>query len=230
MNRPRTSLAALREALAANVPAGRGDEDGVRRQWWAALATLQEDFLLPLRPLRGVWLAAPLPALYEPELLRDLRGWVWAPANLEPLQGLPSARLLPGTAGSDAEARALTGFERLPLEPADGSDPLLLLITPSLQVALCLDGPPRGRRLVVRFDPPGLSAALTLLDERLQRQRPEAARALRSCLQELGPLHNDGEVALHFWPRLAERLAAIAPASRSSPWCMAAAAARPRRR
>jgi signal transduction histidine kinase len=203
-----TSLAALRQGLAAGVPAGRGDEDGVRRQWWAALATLQEDFLLPLRPLRGLWLAAPLPALYEPELLRDLRGWVWAPAHLEQLQGPPPQRLLPGGAPGTPD---LSGFERLPLEPDDGSDPVLLLITPSLQVALCLDGAPRSRRLVVRFDPDGLSAALTLLDQRLQRQRPEAARALRSCLQELGPLHNDAEVALRFWPRLAERLAAIAP-------------------
>jgi hypothetical protein len=48
------------------VPAGRNDEDSVRRQWWAALATLQSEFLLPRRDESGIWLAAPLPALYEP--------------------------------------------------------------------------------------------------------------------------------------------------------------------
>ena len=54
-------LAALRRELAHGADPGRGDEDSVRRQWWAALATLQDDFLVPLGPQRGVWLAAPLP-------------------------------------------------------------------------------------------------------------------------------------------------------------------------
>ena len=42
------SFEALRRQLAHQMPTGRCDEDSVRRQWWAALATLQEDFLLPL--------------------------------------------------------------------------------------------------------------------------------------------------------------------------------------
>ena len=46
------SLEALRQLLAGGVPPGRGDEDSVRRQWWAALACLQEEFLLPLQPQR----------------------------------------------------------------------------------------------------------------------------------------------------------------------------------
>ena len=36
------SLEALRRRLAQGVSPGRGDEDSVRRQWWAALATIQE--------------------------------------------------------------------------------------------------------------------------------------------------------------------------------------------
>ena len=39
------SFEALRRQLAHQMPTGRCDEDSVRRQWWAALATLQEDFL-----------------------------------------------------------------------------------------------------------------------------------------------------------------------------------------
>ena len=58
------SLAVLRRGLAEGAPAGRGDEDSVRRQWWAALATLQEDLLGPASAGSGLWLAAPLPALY----------------------------------------------------------------------------------------------------------------------------------------------------------------------
>ena len=67
----------------------------VRRQWWAALATLQDDFLPPLQPLRGIWLASPLPALYEPELLKPLQGWVWAPPQIAG-DLTPPGPLLPG--------------------------------------------------------------------------------------------------------------------------------------
>ena len=63
------SLGDLRALLADGVPAGQGDEDSVRRQWWAALATVQADLLGASPPQPGVWLAAPLPALYEPTLL-----------------------------------------------------------------------------------------------------------------------------------------------------------------
>ncbi|MDA0963972.1 MAG: sensor histidine kinase, partial [Cyanobacteria bacterium] len=79
------SFEALRRQLAQQMPAGRCDEDSVRRQWWAALATLQEDFLLPLGAQPGVWLASPLPALYEPSLLQQFQGWVWAPSELKDL-------------------------------------------------------------------------------------------------------------------------------------------------
>jgi len=76
---PGTNLNCLRQLLAEGVPVGVGNEDSVRRQWWAALATLQDDLLLSQPSLEGIWLAAPLPALYEPGLLQQLQGWVWAP-------------------------------------------------------------------------------------------------------------------------------------------------------
>ncbi len=206
---PGDSLEALRRLLAEGVPAGRGDEDGGRRQWWAALATLQEDFLLPLQPLQGVWLAAPLPALYEPALLAQLQGWVWAPGELADL--LQPAPLLPGGPPAAGQRPGLVGFSRLPLEPVDGTDPLLLLITPRLQLALALAGPPGRRQLVARFDPPTLSAALGLVDARLQRCAPEQGQRLRQALQGLGPLQCEAGLAERFWPRLAERLASMAP-------------------
>ena len=205
------SLASLRTLLAAGVPPGRGDEDSVRRQWWAALATLQEDLLAPGPGAdRGLWLAAPLPALYEPRLLRRLQGWVWAPAGVEQLLPTGAPLLLPGRRERQGADDSF-GFQRLPLHPEDGTDPLLLLITPAVQVALALDGPPQARRLIVRFDAEVLAGALQLVLERLQEEQPEAAGAMAGALQALGPLDNAPELALQFWPRLAERLAAIAP-------------------
>ena len=217
------SLEQLRQLLAEGVPAGSSDDDSVRRQWWAALATLQDDFLLPLGAQQGVWLASPLPALHEPALLQQLQGWVWAPAELGDLLQAGSPLLPPGV--STAPARAAGGFQRLPLLEADGTDPLLLVLTPRLQVAMALLGDPGQRRLVVRFDPPTLSAALSLLDERLQHTDPEQGQRLRQAIQALGPLQSDEQLAQRFWPRLAERLAAMAPSLTLQPLVHRSAAA-----
>ena len=113
--------------------------------------------------------------------------------------------------GVNAGGVVTGGFQRLPLLEGDGTDPLLLVITPRLQVAMTLLGGPAQRRLVVRFDPPTLSAALSLLDERLQRSDQEQGQRLRQAIQALGPLQSDEQLAQRFWPRLAERLAAMAP-------------------
>ncbi|MFN9546813.1 MAG: sensor histidine kinase [Cyanobacteriota bacterium] len=205
------SFSSLRQRLSGGVPPGRCDDDCVRRLWWASLATLQEDLLLKdAAPLRGVWLATPLPALYEPTLLRDLSGWVWTPTGLADV--LPQAQpLLPVAKERGPGTAIVGGFQRLPLREEDGNDPLLVLITPRVQVAMLLDGPPLARRLVVRFEAAMLSQALESLAQRLRQDDPVAAARLRDRLQSLGPLHNDPDLGLRFWPLLAERLAAMAP-------------------
>jgi signal transduction histidine kinase len=215
---PPTSLATLRMLLCEGVPAGHSNDDAVRRQWWAALDTLQRDFLLTgdgdgASTPAGVWIAAPLPALYEPALLKQLQGWVWAPAELSALLP-PGGALLPG---QRTRTQLAGGFQRLALREDDGTDPLLVVITPEVQVALCLDGPAEARRLVVRFDPQALSAVLSLVDARLREEAGSEAERLRRSLQQLGPLRSDDQLARRFWPRLAERLAAMAPSMTLQP-------------
>ncbi|MEB3168402.1 MAG: histidine kinase dimerization/phospho-acceptor domain-containing protein [Synechococcaceae cyanobacterium] len=225
------TLAELRALLGQGVPPARGDEDSVRRQWWAALATLQED-LLSEPDQRGAWLAAPLPALYEPALLCSLSGWVWTPTPLDGLRSSVAPRLPQGCAAASIprespEALAAGGFQQLQLQPDDGTDPLLILITPQLQVALALDGPAAGRRLLARFDADVLSSVFGLVDRRLQQDDPEGATRLRRVLQELGPLHNDPCLALRFWPLLAQRLASMAASVTLQPLVAAARSPRP---
>lgn len=205
------NFTALSHQLSTGVPPGRCDEESVRRLWWASLATLQEDLLLKESiPLQGVWLASPLPALYEPALLQHLSGWVWIPAGLQGV--LPQTQpLLPIIGGPAPGEVPPAHCQRLPLRPEDGKDPLLVLITPRLQVAMLLDGPPLARRLVVRFEADVITAALEGLDRRLGQDDPASARKLRQRLHALGPLHNDPALGLRFWPLLAERLAAMAP-------------------
>ena len=211
MAEARVTLEDLRRELARGVPAGGSDDDSVRRQWWAALATLQEDLLgRGAGAPQGLWLAAPLPALYEPALLQGLQGWVWAPEEIGML--LPAPPLLSGRRDPDAAPESGPfSFHRLPLREDDGTDPLLLLITPKVQVGLALEGPAEARRLLVRFDPPVLSTGLQLLNRRLQEDAPAEAVRLRRYLQQLGPLDNDPGLAMRFWPLLAQRLAGMAP-------------------
>ncbi|NBO28195.1 MAG: sensor histidine kinase, partial [Synechococcaceae bacterium WB6_1A_059] len=193
-------LEELRQELAAPVPPGRGDEEGARRQWWAALAVLQDTLLEQPSP-HGLWLAAPLPALYEPTLLQRFQGWVWtppAPSGLRPE--------LPGK-GAGLNPK----IWQLALKEADGTDPLLVLITAKLQVALALFGEPQRRQLIVSFDHKLLAQLLQRLGARLGEDNPVAAIDLKQKLEKLGPLQNSARAAELFWPRLAERLAAAAP-------------------
>jgi signal transduction histidine kinase len=85
------------------------------------------------------------------------------------------------------------------------------VITPQLQVAMALHGDADRRQLLVRTDPTSLSAALALIDERLHRS---ARRGSAPAPGPAGP-GQSGErhrhLAARFWPRLAERLAAMAP-------------------
>ena len=202
-----TSFNDLRQLLGRGQAHGTCDETGVRRLWWAALETLQQELLSTGDP-GGLWLAAPLPALYEPELLRHLQGWVWAPESLDRLT--PGQTALPA-AGREASFEQGSHFQRLPLRDSDGQDPFLLVITPTLQLALALIGDPGQRQLLMRSDPQTLSDALTLLGHRLQQEHPLQAETLAENLAELGPLHSDDELQQRFWPRLAERLASTAP-------------------
>ena len=219
------SLHDVRSCLTAGVPPGHNDDDCVRRQWWAALATLQDDLLLPAADSRGIWLAAPLPALYEPPLLEHLQGWVWTPAPIEGLLGLQAPRLPGAGVAATHSTGADPGFQRLTLLTEDGTDPLLLVITPSVQVGLCLDGAAGERRLVVRFEPTVLSEALALIHQQLVMRESHQADQLRLGVEQLGSLRSDPELGQRFWPRLADRLASIAPSVTLQPVLQEAASA-----
>ena len=200
-----TSLLDLRQRLARDIRPGQCDEAGVRRLWWAALEVIQES-LMERRVQAGLWMAAPLPALYEPDLLHRLNGWVWAPENLESLSPLHAA--LPGSGRSSLKN---AGFCRLPLESRDGDDPLLLVITPELQLALAINGKPGERQLLMRCDAESLSDALRMVGERIEASETALADQLREQLTDLGPLRNDPDFDRCFWPRLAEKLTESAP-------------------
>lgn len=202
--------------MAEGVPEGKADDAHARRLWWGALEVLQQRLLGDNSSLEGVWIASPLPALYAPELLQRYRGWVWAPEALTLLNDLQGSTLLPSDlisapTGAAEEPLLSHRFQRMTLRAEDSQDPFLLVITNNLQVALALQGHEGQRRLLMRSEPSLLTGVLRLVEQRLKEDDPAQAEGLHQALSDLGPLQSSGDLALHFWPELAQRLASMAP-------------------
>ncbi len=199
--------------MADGVPLGRVDEQIARRLWWAALDTLQDQILLPMDLKKGLWLASPLPALYESRLLEKLDGWVWVPEELPLINTSKTGLLLPTSVRSihNKNIESISRFRRLPLREEDGYDPLLIIITQDVQIALALQGNPGERNLLMRSDPETLTDVLKILDQRLNLENPEKAREIRDSLADLGQLRSNDDIGKIFWPLIAARLAEMAP-------------------
>ncbi|ABX09630.1 sensor histidine kinase [Prochlorococcus marinus] len=204
------TISSIQQRMAEGVPSGRVDEQIVRRLWWAALDTLQDEILLPMNLSKGLWLAAPLPALYEPKLLERLDGWVWAPDELSSLH-YPNAALLPPSRTRSIHHDSTASFNRFPLREEDGHDPLLMIITPEVQVAIALQGKPGERNLLMRSDPETLKDLLKMLDLRLNNENSKQANHVREALAGLGQLRSNEDLSGIFWPLLASKMARIAP-------------------
>ncbi len=150
MSTPLVTIQALQQRMAKGVTVAACSESAVRRMWWAALDTLQSDILLPMNLSRGLWLSSPLPALYEPKLLNKFQGWVWAPKDLLNLT-YPSIGMLPPSQSLSMDLHTDSpDYERLTLLEEDGNDPLLIVITPEIQIALALEGKYQERKLLMR--------------------------------------------------------------------------------
>ncbi len=211
MTKSLVTIKALQKRMAQGVPEARCSESAVRRMWWAALDILQSEILLPMNLTRGLWLSSPLPALYEPKLLNKFQGWVWAPKDLLNLQNPSMGMLPPSQSVSMDFQNDSSDYERLTLLEEDGNDPLLIVITPEIQIALALEGESQERKLLMRSDPETLSDLLTLLDNRLNTEDVEQANNLRKALEEMGQLKTNDDLSKVFWPLLSQRLADIAP-------------------
>ena len=198
-------LGALHQLLWRDWSGGTTTEEGARRQWWAALQVIQED--LSAQPAEGgVWLAAPLPTLDAPNLLQALQGWVWMPERFSPWAlNLP---LLPGQSTDEVNP-----WSPLTLQPEDGQDPFLVLVTRRLQLAIALRQVEDRYQFLVRFDGAVLSRALELLVQRLLQEDARHGMRLRGALEQLGPviMTDDLGSGQRFWSTLACRLAAMPP-------------------
>tara|TARA_Y100001968_G_scaffold123240_1_gene112188 strand:- start:1783 stop:3156 length:1374 start_codon:yes stop_codon:yes gene_type:complete len=205
-------LSAIQKRMAQDMPVGKDDESTARRIWWAALDTLQEDILLPMNVQEGIWLSSPLPVLYEPKLLQNLEGWVWAPNELASLHTLQSGRLLPSDATQiDIKDSICNTYRRLSLKEEDGYDPLLIIISRQIQIALTLHGPPMKRSLILRSDANTLKDITKMLLQRLSKEESLQSNQLQKDLSNFKHIYHENNIEQNFWPLLSSRLANMAP-------------------
>ncbi len=213
------TLKSIQQRISLGVPPGRVDESTVRRLWWAALDTLQEEILSSLDLKGGVWLSSPLPALYEPKLLESLTGWVWVPKGLQKL-GTSNIGLLPPSRFRtlrESNNEDALNFRRLPLRVEDGIDPLLIIITSDVQIALALQGDKGARHLSMRSDQKTLKDIMAMLLSRLDQEEGPQSLELKESLSALGPLKDNSDLAKIFWPLVSEKLAGVAPSLNIQP-------------
>ncbi len=206
-------LSAIKQRIAKDLPHGNSDENTVRRLWWAALETLQEDILLPMNINDGVWLSAPLPALYQPKLLNTLKGWVWAPKEFAKLHSVQSGLLLPSNKSRSEKNDSYQNlsYMHLPFSIEDGDNPLLIILASKIQIALTIFGPPNNRNLAIKSDKETIREILCMLDSRLQSEKTFEANELRKEISGHKLLSNNKDLEQKFWPFLSSRLATMAP-------------------
>lgn len=110
--------------MATGVPPGQASDTNARRLWWGGLEVLQDLLEIQDNTAAGIWLAAPLPALYAPDLLQRFQGWVWAPEALDVLSAAERSTLLPpdrlnARQSQVALATSNEHFQRLPLRESE---------------------------------------------------------------------------------------------------------------
>ena len=212
------NLNAIQKRMAQDFPEGIVDEPTVRRMWWAALDTLQEDILLPIDLGSGIWISAPLPALYDPRLLQNLKGWVWAPNELATLNAVKSGFFLPSNKKGNNTSHFPDNktYLHLPLGPEDGHDPLLIVLTSKVQVALTLFGPPNKRSLIITTEKKTLIDILDILRLRLKELNNFESNQLLLKISNLQIIENN-DLGKVLWPLISSRLASNSPSLNIQP-------------
>nr|YP_002049252.1 hypothetical protein PCC_0614 [Paulinella chromatophora]ACB43042.1 hypothetical protein PCC_0614 [Paulinella chromatophora] len=195
----------LRQELAINLPPGDNNDESILRQWTAALATLHEDFLIPLQPKKGFWLAASMPFPTESGILQGLDSWIW---SIDEINDLSDHN--PQTTSTHKYLKHGKHFNLI-LKKEDGNDPFLILVTPQLQIYLAIHGSPVQRQLLIRTDPINLYKNLKVLNQRIDEDYPVLSKYFYSLLKDIGPLYNNEILVESFWPLLAQRLVELTP-------------------
>ena len=188
------------------------DDETSRRMWWASLEVVQKEFLSHNFHEGGIWVASPLPALTEKRYFSKLKGWLWSPTGFPYFQK-DNAGFLPAEHSKKfkQDDNLISNYKVLNLNPQDGYEPFLMIITPNFQCLLTIAGKKNKKTLLMRCDEKSLKTAIELIDSKLNKENYEEGLNFRKAINNLGDLNINNEFENNFWPRLSIKLANLIP-------------------
>ena len=188
------------------------DDNTSRRIWWCALELIQKEFLPDYYKDGGLWIASPLPVIYEKKYLNKLKGWLFAPEGF-PYFNYDYAGYLPQINSKEKEEHLEYSphYKILNLNPTDGYEPFLMVITSEFQCVLSISGEKNKKIIVVRSDHESIQKVINLMEKKfIQEDKIEAVK-FRESIKQIKELKFNKDFLDNFWPLLSIRLANLIP-------------------
>ena len=188
------------------------DDETSRRMWWASLEVVQKEFLPHNYHEGGIWLASPLPALNEKKFSTKLKGWLWSPGGYSYLTK-ENAGYLPGDHPREIKGKSEfnSNYKVLNLNPKDGYEPFLMIITPSFQCILTIAGEKDKKILLMRCDEESIKTVIELIHAKLHQDNYDEGLDFRNAINKLGKININDQFAKNFWPSLSAKLSKLIP-------------------
>ncbi|MBK16437.1 MAG: histidine kinase [Prochlorococcus sp. SP3034] len=188
------------------------DENTSRRMWWCALELIKKEFLSNSYQEGGVWIASPLPTIYEKKYLQKLSGWLFAPEGF-PYFNHDYAGYLPhnDSRRSENNTNYISNYKILNLNSTDGYEPFLMIITSKFQCILTIAGEKNKKNFIMRSDHETIQKVIQLLETKLRQENSDEADQFKQKIKEIDKFKLNKEFIDNFWPMLSIRLANLIP-------------------
>tara|TARA_A100001035_G_scaffold273117_1_gene263239 strand:- start:153 stop:1517 length:1365 start_codon:yes stop_codon:yes gene_type:complete len=186
------------------------DDDTSRRMWWASLEVIQKEYLSNNYQKGGVWVASPLPALNEKKYFKQLKGWLLSPEGFPYFQKNNAAFLpVSHSRKSKGDFGYAKNFKILNLDPKDGYEPFLMIITPEFQCILTIAGEKDKKILLMRCDEDSLRTVIELIHKKFSQENYEEGLDFRNAINDIGDLNFNYQFSKNFWPSLSVKLSRL---------------------
>ena len=188
------------------------DDNTSRRMWWCALELIQKEYLSDHYQSGGLWVASPLPVIYEKKYLNTLKGWLFAPEGF-PYFNYDYAGYLPQN-DSQREAKSLeyyTNYKILKLNSLDGYEPFLMIITSEFQCVLTISGRSNKKTIIMRSDHESIQKVIGLVETKLRQESDDEAEKFKQTIKQINEFKLNREFIDNFWPKLSIKLANLIP-------------------
>ncbi len=202
----------IQDLLLQGLETTNVDDETSRRMWWASLEVIQKEYLSHNYQKGGIWVASPLPALNEEKYFNQLQGWLWSPEGF-PYFKKDNAGFLPVNHSTQAREKfTFNGnYKLLNLNPEDGYEPFLMIITPNFQCILTIAGEKDKKILLMKCDQDSLKIAIELLHAKLNQENYDEGKNFRNVINNLGDLNINTQFEKNFWPSVSAKLANSIP-------------------